>query len=311
LTRDPHLERKTLTGALYALGCFCLWGLNPVYFKTVATVPVIEVLAHRVVWSVPFLAILVALSRRWPHVADVLRNRRARSILMLTALILATNWSLYIWAVASAQIVQSGLGYYINPLVNMLLGTLVLRERLRPWQWAAVALAAAGVLNLAIAYGEFPWLAVSLAVTFGVYGLLRKIVAAESLDGLMVETLLLLPVALALLVYLAVIDAGSFGTVSTHLDLMLILAGPVTAVPLLLFAAAARKLRLAALGFCQYLSPTLQLLLAVAVYGEPFTPAHLVTFGCVWIAIVIYSLDSLRGQRRRAIRHPRESGDPS
>jgi chloramphenicol-sensitive protein RarD len=311
LTRDPHLERKTLTGALYALGCFCLWGLNPVYFKTVATVPVIEVLAHRVVWSVPFLAILVALSRRWPHVADVLRNRRARSILMLTALILATNWSLYIWAVASAQIVQSGLGYYINPLVNMLLGTLVLRERLRPWQWAAVALAAAGVLNLAIAYGEFPWLAVSLAVTFGVYGLLRKIVAAESLDGLMVETLLLLPVALALLVYLAVIDAGSFGTVSTHLDLMLILAGPVTAVPLLLFAAAARKLRLAALGFCQYLSPTLQLLLAVAVYGEPFTPAHLVTFGCVWIAIVIYSLDSLRGQRRRAIRHPSESGDPS
>ncbi|HWA45252.1 MAG TPA: EamA family transporter RarD [Hypericibacter adhaerens] len=311
MTRDPHLERKTLTGALYALGCFCLWGLNPVYFKTVATVPVIEVLAHRVVWSVPFLAILVALSRRWPHVADVLRNRRARSILMLTALILATNWSLYIWAVASAQIVQSGLGYYINPLVNMLLGTLVLHERLKPWQWAAVALAAAGVLNLAIAYGEFPWLAVSLAVTFGVYGLLRKIVAAESLDGLMVETLLLLPVALALLVYLAVIDAGSFGTVSTHLDLMLILAGPVTAVPLLLFAAAARKLRLAALGFCQYLSPTLQLLLAVAVYGEPFTPAHLVTFGCVWIAIVIYSLDSLRGQRRRAIRHPRESGDPS
>jgi chloramphenicol-sensitive protein RarD len=299
LTHPSNPERKTLIGALYALGCFCLWGLNPIYFKTVAAVPVIEVLGHRVVWSVPFLAILVALSRRWPQVADVLRNRRARSILMVTALILATNWSLYIWAVASAQIVQSGLGYYINPLVNMLLGTIVLRERLRPWQWAAVGLAGAGVLNLAIAYGQFPWLAVSLAVTFGVYGLLRKIVAAESLDGLMVETLMLLPFALALLAYLAVMGAGSFGAVSSHLDLMLILAGPVTAVPLLLFAAAARRLRLAALGFCQYLSPSLQLLLAVAVYGEPFTRAHLVTFGCVWIAIVIYSVDSLRGQRRR------------
>jgi chloramphenicol-sensitive protein RarD len=199
--------------------------------------------------------------------------------------------------VASAQIVQSGLGYYINPLVNMLLGTVVLRERLRPWQWAAVGLAGAGVLNLAIAYGQFPWLAVSLAVTFGVYGLLRKIVAAESLDGLMVETLLLLPFALALLAYLALMGAGSFGAVSSHLDLMLILAGPVTAVPLLLFAAAARRLRLAALGFCQYLSPSLQLLLAVAVYGEPFTRAHLVTFGCVWVAIVIYSVDSLRARR--------------
>lgn len=287
-------------GALYALGSFALWGLNPIYFKTVAAVPVIELLGHRVIWSVPFLALLVALARRWPRVLDVLRNSRARSILMVTALILATNWSLYIWAVTSAQILQSGLGYYINPLVNMLLGTLVLRERLRPWQWGAVALASAGVLNLALAYGEFPWLALSLALTFGVYGLLRKIVAAESLDGLMVETLLLAPFALALLVYLGVTGRGSFGAVSTRLDLLLMLAGPVTAVPLLLFAAGARRLRLAALGFCQYLSPTLQLLLAVLVYGEPFTQAHLVTFGFVWVAIAIYSIDSLRGQTKRA-----------
>ncbi|MFZ5789269.1 MAG: EamA family transporter RarD [Pseudomonadota bacterium] len=296
---DGSPERQTLTGALYALGAFALWGLNPIYFKTVAAVPVIEVLGHRVVWSVPFLALLVAFSRRWPRVLDVLRNSRARSILMLTALILATNWSLYIWAVASAQILQSGLGYYINPLVNMLLGTIVLRERLRPWQWAAVGLASAGVLNLALAYGAFPWLALSLALTFGVYGLLRKIVAAESLDGLMVETLLLAPFALALLIYLGLSGRGSFGAVSTRLDLLLMLAGPVTAVPLLLFAAGARRLRLAALGFCQYLSPSLQLLLAVAVYGEPFTQVHLVTFGCVWVAIAIYSVDSLRGQRAR------------
>jgi chloramphenicol-sensitive protein RarD len=290
-------ERRTFVGALYALGSFGLWGLNPVYFKTVAAVPVIEVLGHRVVWSVPFLALLAAFSRRWPRVLDVLRNGRARSILMLTALILAANWSLYIWAVASAQIVQSGLGYYINPLVNMLLGTIVLRERLRPWQWAAVGLASVGVLNLALTYGAVPWLALGLALTFGVYGLLRKIVAAESLDGLMVETLLLAPFALALLIYLGISGRGSFAAVSTRLDLLLMLAGPVTAVPLLLFAAGARRLRLAALGFCQYLSPTLQLLLAVVVYGEPFTPAHLVTFGCVWVAIAIYSIDSLRGPR--------------
>jgi chloramphenicol-sensitive protein RarD len=250
-----------------------------------------------VVWSVPFLALLAAFSRRWPRVLDVLRNGRARSILMLTALILAANWSLYIWAVASAQIVQSGLGYYINPLVNMLLGTIVLGERLRPWQWAAVGLASVGVLNLALTYGAVPWLALGLALTFGVYGLLRKIVAAESLDGLMVETLLLAPFALALLIYLGISGRGSFAAVSTRLDLLLMLAGPVTAVPLLLFAAGARRLRLAALGFCQYLSPTLQLLLAVVVYGEPFTPAHLVTFGCVWVAIA--SIDSLRGPRAR------------
>ena len=286
MNRDPNPERKTLIGALYALGCFCLWGLNPVYFKTVASVPVIEVLAHRVIWSVPFLVILVALSRRWPHVADVLRNRRARSILMLTALILATNWSLYIWAVASAQIVQSGLGYYINPLVNMLLGTLVLRERLRPWQWAAVGLASAGVLNLAIAYGEVPWLGLGLAGTFAVYGLLRKIVAVEALAGLFIETVMLFPFAACALIFLP----GSFGRIDWATNLMLILAGPVTFLPLLWFTCAARRLKLSVLGFFQFISPSCQFLLAIFVFGEHFGPAHYVTFACIWTAIAIFSL---------------------
>jgi len=290
-------ESDTLVGAAYALGAFAWWGLNPIYFKAVGAAPVFEVLAHRVLWSVLFLAPLIQLGRRWPHIASVLRDRRTLLLLAVTGVILVGNWSLYIWSVASAQLLQASLGYYVNPLISMLLGFAVLGERLRLGQCVAVALAGAGVLNLAISYGAFPWLALALALSFAVYGLLRKIVAADSLEGLFVETLLVSPFALGLAIWFSASGAGLFGNRSFGMDLLLALAGPVTAIPLLWFASGARRLRLAAVGFCQYINPTIQLLLGALLYHEPFTRAHLVTFALIWTAIALYSLEAVRAQR--------------
>lgn len=291
-------RREKFLGVLYALSSFALWGFNPIYFKAVAAVPSLEVLGHRIVWSVPFLALLVTAARGWGEVARAVRSRRIFAILLLTGAILASNWLLYIYAVSSGQILESSIGYYINPLVNVLLGFLVLGERLRPLQWLAVALAAAGVLNLAIVNGVFPWLGLSLAVTFGFYGLLRKLARVESAPGLFVETLILSPAALTYLTWLGLAGVGHFAAVSIGFDLLLMLAGPVTAVPLLLFASGVRRIDLATLGFCQYLSPTLQFLLAVLVYGEVFTPAHGVTFALIWIAVAIFSFEAFARARR-------------
>lgn len=297
MTAASKLRSDSLVGIAYALGAFAWWGLNPLYFKAVADLPVLEVVGHRVLWSVLLLAILITTGRRWSAIRMIFR-RRMLLLLALSGTILLVNWSLYIWSVVSAQLLQASLGYYINPLVSMLLGFLVLRERMRPGQWFAIALAAAGVLNLAIAYGVFPWLALALAVTFGVYGLLRKLGPTDSLEGLFVETLLVLPIAAGPILYYAAVGKGAFGSGSFGMDALLMLAGPVTAIPLLWFIAAARRLRLATIGFCQYLNPTLQLILGALVFDEPFTRAHLVTFALIWTAIAIYSVDTLRGHRR-------------
>lgn len=297
MTARAKLESDTLVGAAYALGAFVWWGLNPIYFKAVGAAPVFEVLAHRVLWSLLFLALLIQFGRRWPHIATALRDRRTLLILGATGLILVTNWSLYIWSVVSAQLLQASLGYYVNPLISMLLGFLVLGERLRLGQCIAVALAGAGVLNLAISYGTFPWLGLSLASTFAVYGLLRKIVAADSLEALFVETLLVSPFAVGLAIWFSASGVGLFGNRSIGMDLLLALAGPITAIPLIWFASGARRLRLAALGFCQYINPTMQLLLGALVYHEPFTRAHLATFALIWTAIALYSLEAVRAQR--------------
>jgi chloramphenicol-sensitive protein RarD len=298
MTDAAKLRGDSLVGVGYALAAFAWWGLNPFYFKAVDTLPVLEVVGHRVLWSVLLLAIFITAGRRWPAIAAIFRKPRMILLLAASGIILLSNWSLYIWSVVSDQLLQASLGYYINPLVSMLLGFVVLRERMRRGQWFAIGLATLGVLNLAIAYGVFPWLALTLAVTFGVYGLLRKIGPAESLDGLFVETFLVLPIAAAPIVYYGVTGGDAFldGTLGTKALLML--AGPVTAIPLLWFIAAAKRLRLATLGFCQYLNPTFQLVLGAFVFEEPFTSAHLVTFALIWTAIAIYSVDTLRGHRR-------------
>jgi len=269
------------TGVFYGLAAYGWWGLAVIYFKAVAHVPPLEVLSHRVVWSVPLLFGLLALRGRLGEVRAAFRDRRTLAILFLTTLLIGSNWLIYIVAVTSGHILQSSLGYYINPLVNVMLGMAVLGERLRPAQWASVLLATAGVLYLAFSYGRPPWFALSLAATFALYGLLRKTVRAEGSVGLTVETTLMLPAALAFLLLQATRGDSAFGHVSLGTNLLLLASGLITAMPLIWFANAIRRLPLTTMGFLQYLSPTLQFLLAVAVYGETFTRAHLVTFGCI------------------------------
>jgi len=282
-------------GLAFTLGAFLLWGFNPFYFKAVASMPALEVLAHRVFWSVAMLLpVYFAMRRPWPF-RILIQDRRVLPMLMASTAILAGNWLIYIWAVASDQVLQASLGYYITPLVNVALGILVLRERLRPMQAIAVVLATAGVVLQAIGVGALPWIGVGLALSFGTYGLLRKQVGIGAMDGLFVEALLLLPVALGLILWWELAGTGAFGHRGIGIDLLLVAAGPVTAVPLILFAAGARRITMVALGFCQYLAPSIYFLLGVFWYGEPFGPWNLASFLVIWLALAIFTVDSIRG----------------
>lgn len=284
-------------GALYGVAAFGFWGLVPIYFKAVSSVRAWEVLAHRVIWSLVFLLLLIAVLRNWRHTRAVLRSRRTLLTLAVTTVLIAVNWYTFIWAVANDQVMQASLGYFINPLVNVLLGFVFLRERLRRWQSLSVLLAAVGVAFLTVSRGHFPIIGLVLAFSFGFYGLLRKTARVEALVGLTVETALLFPLALAFLVFLLLRGEAAFWYESRAVDLLLIAAGLVTAVPLLWFAAAARRLRLATLGFLQYLAPTGHFLLAVLAYGEPFGRSELVAFTCIWTALLVYSIDAAAGAR--------------
>ena len=256
----------------------------------------VEVLAHRALWSFAVLAVLVAFLGRWSELGRELRSGKLLAMLGLSTLFIAANWLVFIYAVISGQVLQASLGYFINPLVNVLLGVVFLRERLRPYQTLSIMLALVGVLVLAGFVGEVPWIALTLALTFGLYGLMRKIMPVDGLVSLTVETLAMAPVALAYVGYLGATRQGagsSLGTLG-----LLALSGPVTTVPLLFFGAAAQKLRLSTMGILQYLSPTLQFLLAVVAFQEPFSTAQIVSFGCIWTAIAIYTADSYRAARQ-------------
>jgi chloramphenicol-sensitive protein RarD len=293
-------------GLVYALGAFLLWGFFPVYWKLLAGVPALEVVAHRTVWGFAAVALWVTLKRRWPDARVV--AARGATLLMLagSAALIATNWLLYIWAVMSNHIVEASLGYYVNPLVNVVLGVVVLRERLSRPQVIAVALAGLGVVVLTAGYGRFPWIALTLAVSFGLYGLTRKKVAADAIIGLLFETAILTPLAAGYLALLAARGGGALGTGPVGRDALLVLAGPVTAIPLALFALGARRLPLPIVGLIQYLSPTCQFLLAVLLYREPFTAAHAVTFACIWLALALLTWDLTT--RLRAVRAAAAAG---
>ncbi|MDH3475334.1 MAG: EamA family transporter RarD [Rhodospirillales bacterium] len=297
-TGEAEARARKAAGAAYALAAFFFWGTVPVYFKAVGHVPALEILTHRIVWSVLLLGAIIALTRRWRAIAAALSERRTLLLLLFTTSVLSLNWLVFIWAINAGRVLETSLGYYINPLVNVVLGVVVLRERVGPWRSLAVVLAAAGVLNLALRAEGFPWVALTLAFTFGTYGLIRKTVKIEAAEGLLVETVLLLPFGLAYLLYLAASGAGAFGTVDWRTDLLLVLSGAVTALPLIWFTAAARRLDYSTLGFFQYIAPSGHFLLAVFVYGEPFTNAHLVTFLCIWSGLAIYTLRSLAASRR-------------
>ncbi|RJG07436.1 EamA family transporter RarD [Noviherbaspirillum cavernae] len=280
-------------GMLYAAAAYAMWGVFPLYFKSLQDIPPEQILMHRMVWSLVFVVIVLAWRRQWAWLRDVLRRPKVLAGFAASAVLLSSNWFIYIWAVNSGNVVEASLGYFINPLFNVLLGFVVLGERLRRVQWIAVALAACGVAWLTWHGGTLPWIALLLALTFGLYGLLRKTAALGALEGLALETLLLFPLALGYLIVLSVRGTNAFATASTSTQLLLAAAGPITAVPLLLFAAGARRISLSVLGILQYIGPTLQLLLGVWLYHEPFGGVRLVGFALIWSALAVFSLEGL------------------
>jgi chloramphenicol-sensitive protein RarD len=285
-------------GVIYGLAAYLCWGFFPVYFKSVHAVPPLEMVAHRICWSLAFLFLLIAGKGVWRDVRSLLAKPKSLAVLTVSTLLLATNWLVFIYAIGAGEVLQSSLGYFINPLVSVLLGFLFLGERLERVQWLSIALAASGVIYLAATYGSVPWISLGLAASFGLYGLIRKALHAEPLAGLTVETLLLAPIALIYLLWLNHAGTGVFlATSSRSLDFLIALAGVITAVPLLLFAAATKKLRLATIGFLQYIVPTMHFLLAVLVYHETFTHTHLVTFVLIWSGLALYSLHAYRAVR--------------
>ncbi|BEV72793.1 MULTISPECIES: EamA family transporter RarD [unclassified Paludibacterium] len=286
-------------GVLYAIGAYLCWGLFPLYWKPLHHIDPLQILCHRLVWSALFVLILLGVRRQWEWLQPFRQAPQKLGVFVLSSLMLSGNWLLYIWAVNSGHIVESSLGYFINPLVNVLLGRLVLGERLGRLQQLAVALAGAGVLWLTLQLGTVPWVALGLATTFGLYGLMRKRAPLPSLEGLALETFLLAPLALAWLLWLESHGQGDFGHLPAWQNLMLAGAGIVTAVPLLLFANGARRLKLATLGVIQYISPTLQLLLGVVMYHEAFDQTRAIGFALIWTALLLYSLASLRSLLRQ------------
>jgi chloramphenicol-sensitive protein RarD len=298
-------------GIFFAAGAYLLWGLLPVYWKTLQHVPAGEILAHRMVWSLAVVGILLASRRRWVWIAAALRDRRTLLTFGASALLLSLNWFLYIWAVNADHVVETSLGYFINPLVNVLLGMVFLRERLRPGQAIAVITAAVGVLYLTVNHGRLPWIALGLAVSFGFYGLLRKTAALSSLEGLAFETVILFLPALLYLLHLEVEGRGAFGHVDLATTLLLALAGAATAIPLLLFAGGARRISMTVLGVLQYIAPTLQFLLGVFVYGESLTTARLIGFCFVWAALLVFAAEGITRRRSAASRSLAVSGASS
>jgi chloramphenicol-sensitive protein RarD len=285
-------------GVFYSMMAFIIWGISPIYWKLMKHIPSLEIITHRLVWSFVFLLPLIVLSGRWHEFTAAIKNIRTFCILLVTAILVTGNWFIYIWAVNNEYLLQASLGYYINPLVNVLLGMVFLKERLRPLQIAAVLIACAGVLYLTIQYGQFPWIALSLAFSFGFYGLIRKTAPVGSLVGLTVETMLLFIPGVIYLAYLDRIGAGSLFRVNFTLDGLLMFTSVVTAVPLLFFALGAKRINLSTVGLLQYIGPSGMFLLAVFAYHEPVSSAQVITFICIWTALALYSFDSIRIYRQ-------------
>lgn len=309
MNHDPKAPRAAADPARIGLGfgllAYGLWGVLPIYFKQLTHVSPLDIVAHRIIWSLLFLALLLTATRGWNQVRAGFSHGRTMGLLVTTALLIGGNWLLYVYAVTSGHILAASLGYYLNPLMNILLGRFVLKERLTPLQWAAVGIAGVGVSVLAAGAGTTLWISLTLCVTFATYGLLRKIVAVEALAGLTIETAILFPVALGWLALGLSMVRPVFGSTAPE-TWLLVLSGIVSTTPLLLFTAAARRLRYSTLGMLQFTAPTLQFLLAVALYGEAFTRAHAVAFAAIWTALVLYVTSLVRDLRaqRRAVAAP-------
>ena len=287
-----------MLGVFFAASAFLIWGLSPIYWKALQTVGPLETVMHRAVWSFGFLMLIIFLRHQWPALIKALTNGRTLLVLCGTTLLVAINWLIYIWAVNNNFLLQASLGYYINPLVNVVLGMTFLGERLRKPQIMAVLLAAAGVIFLTVSYGRFPWIALVLAFSFGLYGLIRKVAPVSALVGLTVETMLMSVPAAAWLIFMHSRHSGSIFRGDLRMDLMLMGTALMTAIPLLLFTGGARRITLSTLGVMQYLAPSGMFLLAVFYYREPFASAQLWTFVTIWTALAIYSADTLKLYRQ-------------
>jgi chloramphenicol-sensitive protein RarD len=280
-----------------AVGAYFIWGFLPVYFNLLKAIPPLEVVTHRVLWSVLLLVVLLAMRRQLAALWQALTTRRILLPMLGSAALIAANWLIYIWAVTNGHIAASSLGYFLNPLLNVLLGYLFLKERLSRWQWLAVALAGSGVAIMATGALEAVWISLSLALTFGFYGLIRKVAPVGPMVGLAAETVILLPAALFAVWWWAMSGTARFGTAGLQVDALLLASGAVTAIPLLLFASAARRMRYATIGLVQYIGPTIQFLLAIFLYREPLTTTHLITFPLIWAGLALYSWDAWRQTR--------------
>ena len=294
------VEKSANAGIIYASSAFIIWGVIPIFWKFLSHVGPVEIVTHRIVWTLVFALAALSSWERLPKLYQALRTPKSLAALTASAVLIAINWGLFIWAVTTNRIVDTSLGYYITPLVSILLGIFSLGERLTRIQMIAIGLASLGVLNQAISIGYLPWISLALALSFGVYGLIRKTVAVESLEGLTIEAIILTPLSLAYIVYLVATQQGAFLQGDWQTDILLVVAGPLTALPLLLFTAGARLIRLSMIGFLQYIAPSIALLIAVFVYNEPFTHAHAITFALIWSALVLISGEAVWRERYSA-----------
>ncbi len=304
MVSDTLGSRLIASGFAAGVAAYVIWGVFPVYFKWTETISPLEILSHRVVWAVPFAALIIAFRKQWGEVIHIIKNPKTLSIFALTAFLIVANWGVYIWAVQIDQIYQASLGYYINPILNVIFGVIVFKERLNGWQKTAVGLAVLGVLILTLYGGVFPVISLILAGTFGTYSVLRKKVSAGAMPGLFIETLLLLPFGLFYLFWLYKTGELHFlHQDSFTLDALMVIAGPLTVIPLFFFAVAARRMPLSTLGFLQYIGPTMQFALGV-YYGEAFTISHALCFGCIWTAVIIFSYGAwIKAQTENLIAH--------
>jgi len=285
-------------GMLYAASAFFIWGLFPLYFKILHEIPSLQLVAHRMLWSLVFLFLVLTVLKRWAWLPPIFKQKKVVLGFFASAVLLSTNWFVYIWAVNNGRVIDSSLGYFINPLVNVMMGYLLLKERLRPWQWAAISLAACGVLWLTILGGQLPWVALTLAFSFATYGLLRKTASLGALEGLTMETIVLFPLAIGYLLWLSLNGSNQFTQVDLSTQVWLVLAGPITAIPLLLFAAAARRIPLSTLGLFQYIGPSMQLILGIVLFHEPFTFERFMGFAIIWSALALYTVEGIYQSRK-------------
>ena len=300
-THPAANRENTRLGILAGIAAYSIWGLVPIFFKQIAEVPATEIIAHRVVWAMLLMTLLIGFGRGF---GDALRLARQPALLARVALaagLVVANWLVFVWGVNNGRIMETALGYFVLPLLNVALGVLVLNERMRPWQWVAVALAGVGVAIEATRASDLPWIALLLAGTFGIYGLLRKQLPLDAASGLFLETVCMTPPALAWLAWIAYADEAHFGVGSGFsTDLLLVLTGPVTAIPLLLFAVAARRLPLSVMAFLQYFAPSISFLVALLVYHEPLDMRRLATFAAIWLGLAVYSADLVKAMARPA-----------